>query len=1450
MNWKSIKTKMMFLKSRNPRETGIKINPISNHEKERLEENEKSVPVKKLESKSASYREMLRYAKFSDYLLLFFGVFFAVFAGTCMPFDAVIFRGIADILTTGQAAYTSGNFNYDEFSENIIYYCFLYFLQGIGMFLLNVLAIGCFYTLSERMCYEMKKHLFESLLNQDQEWFDKNEVGGITQLMSGGIEKIRQGTSDKIVFIIRASAHLVSSIVLAFYFSFELTLTMLVLAPFMAVSFQLCQKTLTSQTKKESAAYSVCGGIANEVLNFIKTVLSFNAQVFEIKRYSESLKKAQKVGFRKALVVSIFVAINEALHYCSYGVIYYYGGILVLSGKISSGTVHGISWCICAAALKFGMAVSQFPALIKAKVSARQIFDIIDTKPKLQKTGGLVPKATEGKVEFKNICFSYPSRPTIKILENISFEVKSGQNVALVGHSVSILSEEKAQEETETEELLKKSGIKPASGYQILKYAKPEMKFFVVGLLFAFLRGFSCPIFSILYGIFFKILSYPEDSSSYDLLCSVTIAFIILGVMCGFTTWVSGYIMGIVGEKLNMRLRMNIYKNWMRQDVSYYENPNHSVGRLTARLATDSNNVQAAVDQRLADTLNGITSFIIGIGVALYFGYQMTLFCILISGFFIIPQYIITKLVEKRAIREACLEDGISTIILESVSNVKMIQSLTQEEKICGKFCEASRNPLKKAIKRGWLMSSTLAIGACFVSFNSTASYIIGLLMIKFGCASPFIVFQVVEALTTATISLMEIVSYFPEYTRAKISAGIIFDILKEEPKIDNFSEGGVKPEIDGNVELEEVDFSYPNGMHTLTLNKTSIKAKFGQTVAIVGASGCGKSTVIQLIERFYDVFGGVLKIDGHDIRQINIRHLRSSMALVGQEPTLFNLSIRENISYGLENVPMEKIEAAAKLANVDKFIESLPDKYETSKLVQEALDRARDGRTCIVVAHRLGTIQNADLIYVLKNGRVREAGNHQQLLGKKGLYGHKFLVYATTNSKSHMIASGRLADTLAGGGHNVTVLVLEHSLSATEFKFTSQPMIIIGRVNKTNTELFDNRKKISVDTAFKGTSIMNTFQATTRWSESLITSCETALLENQRELNMLKKEKFDAILVGQLFPCGSALSHILGIKVHFLINSCTFMDHVAPFMGFPLPLGYVPTGGDLGVLDTMSFTERIANEVESWMLTGYLDSFHGTTELFRKHYGQDFPDVTKIIRQSPLVFTMIDELIDFPRPVFNKNINVGGLGMSTSSKALSEPFKTEIKKGKNGTVFFSLGSNVDTTFISYSIKKNFLDAFSEFPDYHFIVKLDKGDSEGLEYARKIRNVYVTHWAPQNELLQESELKLFITHGGYNSILEVGYAGKPCLLIPVMFDQHRNGKVVERNGWGRILNRKSLLTTKDELVKDLKEMLTNEKWIHEGCNKSEEAFKVETFLSQGTLSEEHPVCDGERWNAP
>lgn len=191
--------------------------------------------------------------------------------------------------------------------------------------------------------------------------------------------------------------------------------------------------------------------------------------------------------------------------------------------------------------------------------------------------------------------------------------------------------------------------------------------------------------------------------------------------------------------------------------------------------------------------------------------------------------------------------------------------------------------------------------------------------------------------------------------------------------------------------------------------------------------------------------------------------------------------------------------------------------------------------------------------------------------------------------------------------------MVFQHALSATDFKFTNQRIIPAGSITETSVEMVTRSKKMLTENVFKGSSLFDTWHMGASCSESFVKSCENILIENQREIQMLKEENFDAMFVGQLFPCGSALSHVLGIKVHFLVNSCPIMDHIATVMGLPTPLGYVPTTANFETLDTMTFTERMANEFESWMTVSYWKVFEGTTKLFRKYYGKDFPEVTKV---------------------------------------------------------------------------------------------------------------------------------------------------------------------------------------------------------------------------------------------
>jgi ABC-type multidrug transport system fused ATPase/permease subunit len=256
---------------------------------------------------SSSFLQMLRYATTFDYFLLIAGIIFSILDGLSAPVGCIIFKMITDALMKAQPYYMNGTLveEYPTFNEEIIWCCSLYFFQGLNMFILTMLAMGCFYTLSERQAYKIKQHFFATVLKQDMEWFDKKEVGALTQIMTSGIDKIRNGTSDKLVLILKSTANLISGILIGFYLCWELTLVLIAMAPVLIASIYITNRMLMTQTKKEMTAYSIASSIAEEVLSSIRTVMAFNAQFFELKRYEDCLVNARKIGFRKAFIVSV-----------------------------------------------------------------------------------------------------------------------------------------------------------------------------------------------------------------------------------------------------------------------------------------------------------------------------------------------------------------------------------------------------------------------------------------------------------------------------------------------------------------------------------------------------------------------------------------------------------------------------------------------------------------------------------------------------------------------------------------------------------------------------------------------------------------------------------------------------------------------------------------------------------------------------------------------------------------------------------------------------------------------------------------------------------------------------------------------------------------------------------------------------------------------------------------
>ncbi|XP_016367985.1 bile salt export pump-like, partial [Sinocyclocheilus rhinocerous] len=288
----------------------------------------------------------------------------------------------------------------------------------------------------------------------------------------------------------------------------------------------------------------------------------------------------------------------------------------------------------------------------------------------------------------------------------------------------------------------------------------------------------------------------------------------------------------------------------------------------------------------------------------------------------------------------------------------------------------------------------------------------------------------VISALVTSATALGRASSFTPDYAKAKIAAAQLFKLLDRVPKISiSKTEGQSWDDFKGRIEFKGCRFTYPSRPDIQVLRGLEVSVHPGQTLAFVGSSGCGKSTSVQLLERFYEPDEGQVLIDGRPSASISVPFLRSQIGIVSQEPVLFDCSIAENIQYGNNSrtVSMEEIIEAAKKAYLHDFVMTLPD---TKKVVQAALDEARQGRTCIVIAHRLSTIQTADIIAVMSQGVVIEKGTHEELMARKAAY-YKLVVQAALDEArqgrtciviAHRLSTIQTADIIAVMSQGVVI--------------------------------------------------------------------------------------------------------------------------------------------------------------------------------------------------------------------------------------------------------------------------------------------------------------------------------------------------------------------------------------------------------------------------------------------
>ncbi|CAH9084545.1 unnamed protein product [Cuscuta europaea] len=567
---------------------------------------------------------------------------------------------------------------------------------------------------------------------------------------------------------------------------------------------------------------------------------------------------------------------------------------------------------------------------------------------------------------------------------------------------------------------------------RLLNLNAPEWPYSIMGAIGSILSGFIGPTFAIVMSNMIEVFYYNNPVRMEQKTKEFVFIYIGIGLYAVVAYLIQHYFFSIMGENLTTRVRRMMLAAILRNEVGWFDEEDNNSSLLAARLATDAADVKSAIAERISVILQNMTSLFTSFIVAFIVEWRVSLLILATFPLLVLANFAQQLSMKGFAGDTAKAHAKSSMIAGEGVSNIRTVAAFNAQDKVLSLFSFELRIPRRQSLRRCNL--SGLLFGLSQLALYSSEALILwyGVHLVEKGLSTFSKVIKVFVVLVITANTVAETVSIAPEIIRGGEAVGSVFSILDRPTRIDpDDPDSDPVESIRGDIDLHHVEFAYPSRPDIAVFKDLSLRIRAGRSQALVGASGSGKSSVIALIERFYDPMAGKVMIDGRDIRRYNLKSLRLKIGLVQQEPALFATTIFDNIAYGKEEVTEAEVIEAARAANVHTFVSGLPDGYKTQVgergvqlsggqkqriaiaravlknptillldeatsaldaesecVLQEALERLMRGRTTVLVAHRLSTVRNVDSIGVVQDGRIVEQGNHSELIARpEGTY-------------------------------------------------------------------------------------------------------------------------------------------------------------------------------------------------------------------------------------------------------------------------------------------------------------------------------------------------------------------------------------------------------------------------------------------------------------------------------